>query len=114
MGQYALALELGEDPEKLTFVKTDRLLKELTGNYATYMGTTKVTVQKAGDLLVVVSPGKYGTTTTPLIPLNLEGNHRTFYTLSGNAKLYPEFTIEKDRITFVFERYAYRKTGDLA
>lgn len=114
IGQYALALELGQDPEKLAFVKTDRLLTELTGNYETYMGTTKVMVKKAGDFLAMVSPGKYGTATTPMIPINLEGNHRTFYTLSGNAKLYPEFTIDKDKTTFVFERYAYRKTGDLA
>ncbi|MEM5775408.1 MAG: serine hydrolase, partial [Anaerolineaceae bacterium] len=114
MGQYALASELGEDPDKLPFVKTDRLLKELTGNYETYMGTTKITVRKAGDFLMMVNPGKFGTATTPLIPVNLEGNHRTFYTLSANHKIYGEFDIEPGRTTFVFERYAYRKTGDIA
>ena len=114
MGQYALAAELGEDPDKLPFVKTDHLLKELTGNYETYMGTTKISVRKAGDFLMMVNPGKFGTSTTPLIPVSLEGNHRTFYTLSGNAKVYGEFDIEPGRTTFVFERYAYRKTGDIA
>ena len=114
MGQYALACELGEEPEKLPFVKTDRSLTELTGNYETYMGTTKVTVRKGGDFLMVVTPGKYGSMTTPLIPVSLEGNHRIFYTLSSNAKIYAEFTIDEDKTTFVYERYAYRKMGDLA
>jgi CubicO group peptidase (beta-lactamase class C family) len=113
MGQYGLAMLLGEDPEKLPYVKTDRLLTELTGNYETYKGTTRVTVKKAGDFLMMVSPGKYGTSTTPLIPVSIEGNKRTFYTLSSNSKVYGEFTVEPDKTTFVFERYAYRKTGSI-
>lgn len=114
MGQYALAAMLGEDPEALPFVKNDRLMSELTGNYETYMGTTKVQVRKAGDFLMAVSSGKYGSSTTPFIPVNLEGNQRTFYTLAGGNKIYAEFIIEEDKTTLVYERYAYRKTGDLS
>lgn len=114
MGQYALATLLGEDPETLPFVRSDRLMSELTGNYETYMGTTKVQVRKAGDFLTAVSPGKFGSSTTPFIPVNLEGNKRTFYTLAGGNKIFAEFILEEDKTTLVYERYAYRKTGDLS
>ena len=113
IGQYALAMMLGEDPEQLPFVKSDRQLSELTGRYETYHGTTRVEVRKAGDFLMSVSTGKFGSMTTPWIPVNLEGNRRTFYTLSGGNKIYAEFILEEGRTTLVYERYAYRKTGDL-
>jgi CubicO group peptidase (beta-lactamase class C family) len=114
MGQYALAMMLDKDPETLPFVKNDRLMSELTGNYETYMGTTKVQIRKAGDFLMAVSQGKFGGNTIPFIPVNLEGNKRTFYTLAGGNKIYAEFILEEDKTTLVYERYAYRKTGDLA
>lgn len=113
MGQYALAEMLGEDPAALPFVKRDLLLTELTGNYETYMGTTKVQVRKAGDFLMLVSTSKLGGMSTPLIPESIEGNKRSFYTISDGQKIYADFEIESDKITLLYERYAYRKTGDL-
>lgn len=113
LGQYGLAMLLGEDPEALPFVKNDRILSKLSGNYETYQGTTKVQVRQAGDFIMAVSPGKYGTSTTPFIPVKLEEDRCTFYTLSGGNKIYAEFTLSADRTTLVYERYAYRKTGEL-
>ena len=113
MGQYALALALGEDPEKLPFVQKENLLKKLSGNYETYKGTTKVQVRPAGDFLMVVSKGKYGSSTVPLIPLELTKDKQVFYTLSGGNKVLAEFKMEEGKTTFIYERYAYRKTGEL-
>ncbi len=113
LGQYGLAMLLGEDPEALPFVKNERILTKLTGNYETYMGTTKVQIRQAGDFIMAVSPGKYGTSTTPFIPVKLENDRCTFYTLSAGNKIYAEFTITEGRTTLVYERYAYRKTGEL-
>jgi len=113
MGQYALAVALGEDPTAHPAIHVEDALEELTGNYHTYKGTTKIQVRRSGDLLHVVAMGKFGGNVTPLIPVSLEGNKRTFYTLGGAGKTYADFILEGEKATLVMERYAYHRTGKL-
>jgi len=113
IGQYALAEALGEDPRAHPAIKIEDALEELTGNYETYKGTMKIQVRRSGDFLTVVALGKFGGNVTPLIPVSLEGDKRTFFTLGGASKTYADFTLDGDKATMVMERYAYHRTGKL-
>lgn len=113
IGQYGLAILLGQDPEELSFVKRDRLMSGLCGNYETFRGTTNIQIKRSGDFLMMVEAGKYSQATTILIPASLEEGKSIFYTLGNGYKVYAEFVQDRTGTSLVFERYAYRKTGSL-
>lgn len=113
MGLYALAEALGENPDELPFVKREALLKELSGHYHTYKGTVKVQVQRAGDFLIMTMGDKYNTGRVPYIPVDLNSKEPEFYTLSGGSRLTIKFVKKQGVWTFIHERYALRKVGDL-
>ena len=53
IGLYALSDLIGQDPETLPFLKAERILKKLEGQYETYKGTVKITVKATGGILYV-------------------------------------------------------------
>lgn len=114
MGLYGLAVALGENPDDLPFVRRENDLSELTGNYETFKGTIQAKVKKAGDLLSLVMGNRYNTQTIPLIPVSIEKDRRVFYTLSSGNRLEVEFLLSEDKITLLYERYAFRRVGKLA
>ncbi len=109
IGIYALSQVLGVDPEKSPFIKSDRILGELEGEYETYMGTMKAHVKKKGDFLYIEIKDKYTEETVPLIPEKLEEDKAVFYTISGGRKYTADFKIEEDRIELIYERYKLLK-----
>ncbi|MEM5776125.1 MAG: serine hydrolase, partial [Anaerolineaceae bacterium] len=109
IAMYLLAAALGEDPDDLPFVKTESLLKSLSGNYKTYQGTMRAQVRKAGDMLVFTLEDKHAPATLPLLPHRLDGDPLIFYTLTGGAKIYVEFSRTAEHTTLLYERYAFRK-----
>jgi hypothetical protein len=112
MGHYGLAAALGQDPEGLPVIAHERALIELAGVYETYKGTLQAQVKRLGsDMLVIEMKTKYNTTSVPLIPDEIGDARRTFYTLSGNARIFVEFHIDGERIDMIYERYYFRKTG---
>ncbi|MBN1318849.1 MAG: serine hydrolase [Anaerolineales bacterium] len=113
LGQYGLAMLLGENPEELPFVKKERLMSKLAGYYETYKGTTRVQVRNSGDFLQVIEDSKFNKNLIPLIPVSLKPEKCTFYTFKGGNKICAEFFLTKDRTMLILERYAYRKIGDL-
>jgi len=113
LGMYGLAIMLGEDPERLPFVKTDRALAELTGTYETYRGTMRAQVKRMGDLLSLEIRDKYTDLIVPLVPEALEGDVRTFYALQRGRRLPVEFRVREGEIDLIYERYLLRKTGKL-
>ena len=113
LGMYGLALMLNENPEKLPFIKLDKQLEPLTGKYQTYKGTMDVEVLKADSFLLIKIKDKYMEMTIPLVPENLEGNIKTFYTLQGGGKLPVEFIVNGEKIDLIYERYRLRKVGPL-
>ena len=113
LGMYGLALMLGEDPEKLPFIKLERQLDSLTGRYQTYKGTMDAQVVKKGSFLCVIIKDKYMEEIVPLFPENLEGNVKTFYTLQGAGKLKVEFIVNGKNVDLLFERYRLKRVGAL-
>jgi CubicO group peptidase (beta-lactamase class C family) len=105
IGMYALSQLLGIDSEASPFIKSDKILGKLEGEYETYMGTMKASVKKKGDFLYIEIKDKYTEDIVPLIPEKLEEDRATFYTLSGGRKYTADFKIEENRIEMIYERY---------
>lgn len=57
VGTYALALALGEDPGQLPFVKLERLVRRIEGEYEAFKGTMKATVKEEGACSTLTSAG---------------------------------------------------------
>jgi len=105
IGVYALSQLLGVDPETAPFMKSDKILCKLEGEYETYMGTMKAGVKKKGDLLYIEIRDKYTEETVPLIPDKLEEDRAIFYTISGGRRYTADFKIREDGIELIYERY---------
>ena len=105
IGMFALAQLLGVDPKALPYVKQDRILQNLQGEYETYKGTIKINIKKQGDLLIAEMRDRYTEEAIPLIPQKLEEDRATFYTLSEGVKLTTEFNVRNGKVEWIFERY---------
>ncbi|MEA2090453.1 MAG: serine hydrolase [Thermoproteota archaeon] len=113
IGMYGLALKLGKNPEELPFIKMDKELNILTGRYETYKGTMEAQVVKKDTFLYIEIKDKYMEMIIPLVPENIQGNVKTFYTLQGGGKLKVEFIVENKNVDLIYERYRLRKIGSL-
>ncbi len=113
IGLYGLALMLGEDPEKLPFIRMERNLEALTGRYETYKGTMKAQIAERNGLLFIEIKDKYRDMVIPLIPENLEGDVKRFYTLQAGGRLPIEFIVDGEKIDLIYERYRLKKGGRL-
>jgi len=105
IGMYALSQLLKVDPNTLPFIKSDKILGKLQGEYETYMGTMKASVKKKGDFLYIEIKDRYTEEVTPLIPEKLEEDRAIFYTISGGRKYTADFKIREDGIEMIYERY---------
>jgi hypothetical protein len=112
-GAYALATAIGEDPDDLRFICTERLLKELSGSYQTYQGTMQASVKPAGSMLTLHLGDRLNPMTLILTPLDLDGEPAVFRFHAPDAKIDVEFHRKDGEITMLYERYAFRKTGSL-
>ncbi len=113
IGLYGLTLMLGEDPEKLPFIRMERNLEALTGRYETYKGTMKAQIAERNGLLFIEIKDKYRDMVIPLIPENLEGDVKRFYTLQAGGRLPIEFIVDGEKIDLIYERYRLKKGGRL-
>lgn len=110
IGQYALALMLGRDPEKeLVFVKHERILEKLVGEYETYKSTLRARVERKGNILYLITRGKYSAWEIPLIPENFENNVYQFYVPNLGAKVPVTFYERNGSIEIIYERYKFIK-----
>ncbi len=110
---YGLALMLGEDPETLPFVVQGRALEELIGVYEAFRGTMRVEVRPLGEMLAISIRDKYTEELIPLVPEDLSGEAKLFFTLRNGRKLPVEFLVGDDGIRLVYERYCFRRAGPL-
>ncbi len=113
IGLYGLALMLGENPENLPFIKVERTFDLLTGLYETYKGTMKAQVVSKGGILQLEVKDKYTDMIIPLIPENIEGEVKMFYTVEAGVKLPVEFIVRGDKVDLIYERYRLKKVGKL-
>jgi CubicO group peptidase (beta-lactamase class C family) len=113
IGQYALAMLLGKNPEELPFIKMEKVYELLSGIYETYKGTMDAKVAAKGGTLQIEICDKYTDMVISLIPESLEGNVKKFYALQSGGKLPIEFIVENGRVELFYERYRLKKVSDL-
>jgi len=113
IGLYGLALMLEENPENLPFIKVERAFDSLTGLYETYKGTMKAEVVSKAGILQIEIKDKYIDLIVPLIPEDIDGDLKTFYTVQGGGKLPVQFTLNGDKVDLIYERYRLKKIGNL-
>ena len=113
IGLYGLALMLGENPERLPFIKVERTYDLLSGVYETYKGTMDATVKAKNGILQLEIKDKYVDMIIPLIPEDIEGAVKRFYTIQSGGKLPVEFTVKDDKVELIYERYRLKKISGL-
>lgn len=109
IAQFALAAALGEDPWRLPALRLERLLESLTGDYETYQSTYGLSIVRDGDFLSARIKNKYGTISTPLVPLDQDPAHPRFFTLGGGRRQTIEFFVKEGQVELLFERYKLRR-----
>ncbi len=116
IGLYALSELIGQDPETLPFLKTDRMLSKLEGEYETYKGTIKITIKAAGGILYIESKDKYNEQRFPLTPEKLEEDRATFYSwnpaipvIAGGVRPTVVFEIRDNKVELIGERAKFLK-----
>mgnify|MGYP001039829126 CR=1 FL=1 len=105
IGMYALAQLIGADPNSLPFVKREKILGKLQGEYETYKATMKFNIRKKGDFLVAELKDRYTEEMILLVPEKLEEDYAIFYTLAEGAKVTTEFHVRDGKIEWLSERY---------
>jgi CubicO group peptidase (beta-lactamase class C family) len=110
-GNYALSAFLDEDPMKVTAIRTEALLEELEGTYATYMDTMKLSVYRRGGVLNIEAKDKTKTRSTPIFPEKIDGDHRIFNMILQDRKLPVEFVRDGGETWMIYERYKLRRVA---
>ncbi|MEM2926942.1 MAG: serine hydrolase [Candidatus Bathyarchaeia archaeon] len=113
LGEFALTLLLGRDPDENPIFRYERIQDELVGVYETYKGTIRATVTKRGSLLTIDMGDRYREAMIPLIPLEIQRERHLFHGLSMDRKIPVEFFKDKDSTYLLYERYKLRKVGKL-
>ncbi|MEM3581479.1 MAG: serine hydrolase [Candidatus Bathyarchaeia archaeon] len=113
MGLYALALLLDKNPDELPFIKYEKVYELLSGLYQTYRETMDAKVVPKGGLLQIEICDKYTDMIIPLIPEDIEGDVKRFYTLQAGGKLPVDFIVDGDCVELIYERYRLKKVGSL-
>ncbi|MEM3783647.1 MAG: serine hydrolase [Candidatus Bathyarchaeia archaeon] len=113
IGQYALAMILGKNPEELPFLKMEKTYELLSGMYETYKGTMEAKVSAKGGILQIEICDKYTDMVISLIPENLEGSMKKFYAIQSGGKLPIEFIVENGGVELIYERYRLKKVSHL-
>lgn len=110
IGYYILAYLLNEDPEELYFIKNDKILEKLEGDYETYKGTMKAKIMKEDSILYLVMLNGASEQKIPLIPVDLKQENKLIFNAYTSWRKYNvEFIIEGSKIDLLFERYDFRK-----
>jgi CubicO group peptidase (beta-lactamase class C family) len=114
LAKVALAILLEREPEALPFVRSAKLLDELTGQYETYRGTLRVKLSKEGDLLrMEYLCGDQPPPPVTIIGENLDGESPAFFTIAEGQRLPIEFRRDGGKVEMIYERYKFRRTGPL-
>lgn len=113
VAHYALVTMLGEDPWTLPALSLERALLAWEGVYETYRGTMRVRVQRVGDTLDVAFQDEHGEERVPLMPFRATPDAARFFMLSGGRRVWVDFERTGGGRQFVYERYLFRRTGNL-
>jgi CubicO group peptidase (beta-lactamase class C family) len=104
VGEYAMALLLGRDPYEIPSFRRGRILDSLAGDYRTFRGTSSYKVTRSGGILQLESSFGQRKFTTPLIPVDLDGEPKRFRVYGVDTTTPVEFA-RRDGSTFLlYER----------
>jgi CubicO group peptidase (beta-lactamase class C family) len=109
IGLYALSQSVGQDPKTLPFLKTERILRRLEGQYETYKGTIKITFKEAGGVLYLDYKDRYREQRTPFFPEKLEDDLATFYVIAGGVRATIEFKMKDGKVEMIDSRAKWIK-----
>ena len=109
VADYALALSMDKDPEKLPYVSFQRKAETLIGRYETFKGSNKMQILLKGSSLFmeVGNPGQSNS-----MPLMIDGN-KIFLVLGPNKVNLEVSIVSKNDVTIRFERYLFHKIGKI-
>jgi len=114
MGRLAMigqSLLAGVDPDELSAVRLETLLKKLEGQYKAYKDTIFAEVKINGSFLML--SGEDIGKDIVLVPEGEEDGVARFYTLDAGAKMAVTFRFNKYGVELMYERYRYRRAGPL-
>jgi CubicO group peptidase (beta-lactamase class C family) len=106
---YALSQILAQNPQTLPFIKSERILRRLEGQYETYKGTIKITFKEAGGVLYLEYKDRYREQKTPFFPEKLEDDHAIFYVIAGGVRATIEFTMKDNKVEMIGSRAKWIK-----
>ena len=109
VADYALALSMNKDPEKLPFVSFQRKAETLIGRYETFKGSNKMQISMKGSSLFM-EVGNQGQSNS--MPLVIDGN-KIFLILGPNKVNLEVNAVSKNDVTIKFERYLFHKIGKI-
>ena len=111
IGEYALALLLGRDPMEIPYFRRMEILDGLTGTYRAFRGASSYKVERSSGILQLTSSFGRRTFTTPLIPVDLEGETKRFVVYGVYTKTPVEFIRRGNETFMVYERNMAKKSA---
>jgi len=111
VGEYALALILGEDISETPASRRVRTLDGLTGTYKTFRENSRYRVTRSGGILQLESSFGQATFTTPLIPVDLEGETKRFRVYGVDSTTPVEFVKQNGETFMIYGSNKAKRAG---
>ncbi|MEX2543186.1 MAG: serine hydrolase [Trueperaceae bacterium] len=111
LARAVLAIALGSEPGELPTIRLQDELARLTGDYETFKGTVRATVERHGDFLKLRFPSRTNPDEVTLVPEGVSGGEARFFTLSEGRRLPVLFRRTDDGTELLYERHKFRRTG---
>ena len=103
IGELAIAQLLGVNPDDVPYFKRIEQLDELTGTYVTFRNTSEYEVKRDRGILHLETSFWQRTWTTPLIPMDLEGDVKRFMVYGLETMTPVEFVWREGELLMFYE-----------
>lgn len=105
-GHALLAILQGEAPDRaVPQLALESTAERLVGEYESYRGIQKATVEKQGTALSVEVDGRLGDRSFTLFPENADPDDPTYYTVSGDGRIPVEFIETEEGTDMLLQRW---------
>jgi len=105
-GHALLAILQGEEPEAaVPQLALERKADRLVGEYESYRGIQRATVERTGTSLAVEVDGRLGDRSFTLFPESSESDDLTYYTISDDGRIPVEFLETGDGVDMLLQRW---------
>jgi len=103
IGELAIAQLIGADPDDVPYFKRIEQLEALTGTYVTFRNTSEYEVTRNRGILHLETSFWQRKWTTPLIPVDLDGDVKRFMVYGLEAMTPVEFVWRGDELLMFYE-----------